>query len=97
MRPDTLVLMVHRVNRVLGCFELQCHEFAGLRSGGRWPVPLAGAACLESALPVVQGGEDQAMLFGVGFCCDCLGFDCRNVAAPVLLGCCHRHARLFSI
>lgn len=37
------------------------------------------------------------MLLGVGFCCDCLGFDCRNVAAPVLLGCCHRHARSFHL
>ena len=53
------------------------------------------SAKFEFVLPVVQGGQHQSVSLGVGSCCDCLRFDCRHMAAPVLF-CCHRQAR-FSI
>ena len=75
---------------------MQGYESAGLPGYSRLlGVGLGRSSAFEFALPVVQGGQGQAVSLGVGSCCDCLGFDCRYVAALVLL-CCHRHAR-FSI
>ena len=74
---------------------MQANEFAGPPQSRHWFIFDKCRSKFEFELPVVQGGQDQAMPLGVGFRCDQLGFYRRDVLAPVLLGCC-RHAR-FSI
>ena len=53
---------------------MQGYEFAGLPGRSRWlGVGLRRSSGFEFVLPVVQGGQGQTMLLGVGSRCDRLG------------------------